>query len=94
MKTLKLTKVIVSTLVVVSALVLKPIGASAEWKQDNTGWWYTEGSSWSVGWKPINGKWYYFGQDGYMVHDTTINGYKIGSDGSWNEIEKISLRGL
>jgi hypothetical protein len=62
----KLTKVIFSTLVVVSVLVLKPIGVGAEWKQDNTGWWYTEGSSWSVGWKLIDGKWYYFGQDGYM----------------------------
>ena len=83
MKKLKLTKVIAGTLVVGLVLVLNPIGASAEWKQNNTGWWYTEGNSWSVGWKEIDGKYYYFGQDGYMVHDTTIDGCNIGSDGTW-----------
>ena len=83
MKKLKLTKVIASTLLVASVLALNPIGASASWKQDSIGWWNTEGSSWSVGWKEIDGKWYYFGQDGYMVHDTIIAGYKLGSDGAW-----------
>lgn len=84
MKELKLKKVIASSLLVVSVLALKPIGASAEWRKDSNGWWNTEGSSgWSVGWKEIAGKWYYFGQDGYMVHDTIIDGYSIGSDGAW-----------
>lgn len=83
MKKLKLTNIIAGTLVVGLALVLNPTGASAEWKQNNTGWWYTEGNSWSVGWKEIDGKLYYFGQDGYMVHDTTIDGCNIGSDGTW-----------
>ena len=83
MKKLKLTKVIASTLLVASVLALNPIGASASWKQDSIGWWNTDGSSWSVGWKEIDGKWYYFGQDGYMVHDATIAGYKLGSDGAW-----------
>lgn len=106
MKKLKLTKLIASTLVIVSALTLSPVGVSAEWRQDNKGWWYTEGSSWSVGWRLVDGKWYYFGQDGYMktgwlqdinkkwyylnsdgsmVHDTTVDGYTIGSDGAWNQ---------
>jgi hypothetical protein len=80
---LKLTKVIAGLLVVASVLALNPIGASAEWKQDSNGWWNTEGNSWSVGWRQIDGKWYYFGQDGYMVHDTVVNGYNIGSDGVW-----------
>ncbi|EHJ00422.1 cell wall binding repeat-containing protein [Clostridium sp. DL-VIII] len=80
---MKIIKLIVSSLLlVVSVLALNPIGTSAEWKKDSNGWWNTEGSSWSVGWKEIDGKWYYFGQDGYMVHDTTINGYIIGSDGA------------
>jgi len=86
MKKLKLIKVIASSLVVASVLVLNPIGASANWKQNSNGWWNTEGSSWSIGWKEIDEKWYYFGQDGYMVHDTTIDGYKLGSDGAWIEI--------
>lgn len=106
MKKLKLTKIIVNSILIVSALISNSIGASAEWKQDNIGWWYTEGSSWSVGWRLVDEKWYYFGEDGYMktgwlqdsngkwyylnsdgsmVHNTTIDGYIIGSDGSWNQ---------
>jgi len=66
MRRLKLTKTIASLLIVASILVLNPIGANAEWKQDSNGWWNTDGSSYSIGWKEIDGKWYYFGQDGYM----------------------------
>lgn len=66
MKRLKLTKVIASTLIVTSILALNPIGASAEWKSDSTGWWYTEGSSYATDFKKIDGNTYYFGQDGYM----------------------------
>ena len=89
MKKLKLTKVIASSLIVASVLALNPIGASAEWKQNYTGWWYTDGSSWATGWKLIDGNWYYFNSDGYMAHDTIIDGYKLGSDGAW--IQKIVL---
>ena len=66
MKKLKLTKVIASSLVVASISALNPIGASAAWKQDNTGWWYTEGQEYATGWKDINGEWYYFDNNGYM----------------------------
>jgi hypothetical protein len=83
MKKMKLRKIITCTLLVVSVLALNPIGASAEWKQDSTGWWNTEGSSWSVGWRNIEGKWYYFYSDGYMAHDTTVDGYYLNSSGEW-----------
>ena len=85
MKKLKLSKAIASSLVVASVLALNPIGASAEWKQDSNGWWNTEGSSWSVGWKCIDGKWYYFGQDGYMKTGWIkydVKSYYLNSDGS------------
>lgn len=106
MKKFKSTKLIASSLVLLSVLALNPIRASAEWKLDSNGWWNTEGNSWSVGWRLVDGKWYYFGEDGYMktgwlqdinekwyylnsdgsmAHDTTIEGYKIGSDGVWNQ---------
>lgn len=83
MKKIKITKLIASSLMVISVLGLNPIAASAQWKQSNTNWWYTEGSSWATGWREIDGKWYYFNSDGYMAHDTEINGFKLGSDGSW-----------
>lgn len=83
MKRMRLTKIIASSLMVASVLALNPIGASAEWRQDSTGWWYSEGSSWATGWRQLNGKWYYFNTSGYMAHDTVIGEYKIGSDGAW-----------
>jgi len=78
-----LYNVLVLALFTISVLVLNPIRASAEWKQNDTGWWYMDDSSWFIGWKEIDGKWYYFGQDGYMAHDTSVNGYNLGSDGAW-----------
>lgn len=34
-----------SSLAVTPVLALNPIVANAEWKQDSSGWWNTEGSS-------------------------------------------------
>jgi hypothetical protein len=82
---LKLTKVIASLLIAVSLMALNPMGASAEWIQDSTGWWYAEGSSYAIGWKLIDGKYYYFNNNGYMMHDTYIDKYRLGSDGAWVE---------
>ena len=76
MTELKLVKVIASSLVVASVLALNPIGASAEWKQDSHGWWNTEGSSWSVGWRLIDEKWYYFDKNGYMKTGWIYEGSK------------------
>ncbi|WP_242864723.1 hypothetical protein [Clostridium botulinum] len=53
MKRIRLKKIMASALIVTSILALKPIGASAEWKNDNTGWWYSEGNSYSVEWRLI-----------------------------------------
>lgn len=75
-------------LLIVGAL---PVGASAAWRQDNNGWWYSDWDSWYTGWKEIDGKWYYFNSNGYMAHDTTIDGYKLGSDGA--RVEKIYQAG-
>lgn len=83
MKNFKLIKVIASSLIAISILILNPIGANAQWKSDNIGWWYTEGNSWAEGWRKIDGKYYYFYSDGYMAKDTTIGGDKLGSDGAW-----------
>lgn len=84
MKKLKLTKVIVSTLIAASILALNPIGANAEWKNDSNGWWNTEGNSWSIGWRQIDGNWYYFDSDGYMAINKIIDGYYVNSSGAWS----------
>lgn len=83
MKNSKLKKVIASSLIAVSFLALNQIGASAEWRQNSTGWWYTEENSYATGWRLIDGKYYYFSDNGYMMHDTYIDGYELGSDGAW-----------
>lgn len=69
--------------IIAMTLSINPIVANAEWKSDKYGWWYTEGSSWATGWRNINGNWYYFYSNGYMAHDTTIEGYYLNSSGAW-----------
>lgn len=59
-------RMICSLLVVISITTIMPIRIYAKWKQNNVGWWYVEGNSYSTGWKQIDGLWYYFGNDGYM----------------------------
>ncbi|WP_315081524.1 cell wall-binding protein [uncultured Clostridium sp.] len=94
MKRIRLKKVMASALIVTSILALKPIGASAEWKNDNTGWWYSEGNSYSVGWRLIDGIWYYFYPNGYMAKDTTVDGSILNSNGAYDDetqSKKISV---
>lgn len=79
---IKLTKIITSSLIIASVLSLNPLGASASWRQNNTGWWYTTDNSYATGWMKIDGQWYYFYSNGYMAHDTIIDGFKLGSDGA------------
>lgn len=83
MKNVKLTKLIASLIVIGSVFTLNPIAASAEWKQDNSGWWYEDGSTWATGWKLLDGKWYYFNSNGYMEKNTAIDGCNLGGDGAW-----------
>lgn len=83
MKNIK--KIVAGSITILSLLAINPIGASAEWRQDSSGWWYAEGNSWATGWREIDGNWYYFCADGYMAHDVWMGNYYLNSDGSWNE---------
>lgn len=87
---IKLRKVIAYSLIAASILTIYPTSANASWKQNSTGWWYTTDNSFATGWKQIDGKWYYFYSDGYMAHDTTIDHYKLGSDGAWIVNENVA----
>lgn len=87
---LKLTKLLAGTLVIASILSLNPIAANAEWKQDNKGWWYTEGSSWARGWRVIDGSLYYFEGNGYMVNTSSNmffdKEYGLNSSGQFTNV--------
>ncbi|MBN7575631.1 MULTISPECIES: cell wall-binding protein [Clostridium] len=74
-------KAIALSMIATSIMLLNPVGAKASWKQDNIGWWYSEGNLWATGWRKVDGNWYYFYQNGYMAKDTQINGYRIYSNG-------------
>lgn len=81
-------KGLISLLVSLSLLIMAPVGANATttgWQGDNSsGWWYVDDSgNYVTGWKHINQKWYFFDEQGWMAHDTTINGYIIDSTGVW-----------
>lgn len=77
MKSLKLRKLVAAALTVAAVTAVSPVAASAAWKQDAKGWWNTEGSSWSIGWRQINGNWYHFDSTGYMS-----TGW-INDNGTW-----------
>ena len=75
---------------VISSFCIHEIEVNAEWKQDSNGWWYSENNSWYTRWQHINNQWYYFGQDGYMAHDTIIDSYYLNGDGIYlNPIKEI-----
>ena len=57
-------KRLLTSLLATAIIIGVPINAHAEWKKDNTGWWYTEGKSYAKGWREIDGKWYYFYSSG------------------------------
>lgn len=57
---------------------------SIGWLKLNNKWYYLEQSgAMKTGWIELSGKWYYLYSSGEMASSTTINGYKLGSDGAW-----------
>lgn len=47
----KLVFALLSALLVIG---IAPVSASAEWRSDSTGWWYSQGNSYAKGWNKIN----------------------------------------
>lgn len=57
---------------------------AGQWKLDSIGYWYEEdkGTYPTDSWRYIGEKWYYFDGQGYMVKDTWVGDYYVGSDGA------------
>ena len=56
------------------------------WKAINGKWYYFNyDGKMKTGWfKDIDGKYYYLNpSSGEMLHNTTVGGYKLGSNGAW-----------
>lgn len=54
------------------------------WINDGGTWYFlSDNGSMKTGWIQSGDKWYYLNNNGSMAHDTTINGYTVGSDGAW-----------
>ena len=67
---------------------------AGQWVSNTTGWWWqNDDGSWPANsWQWLDGnkdgvsECYYFGQNGYLlVNTTTPDGYKVNADGAWTE---------
>lgn len=68
-----------------ASIILSMTSFAAEWKQDNSGWWYQndDGSYPTNTWKEIDGKQYYFDNNGYILTNTTTpDGQKVDASGA------------
>ncbi|MFR8044153.1 MAG: hypothetical protein ACLU7E_18880 [Clostridium butyricum] len=83
-------KFISSLLSIMLVMGISPICASAEWRSNSHGWWYSKGNSWAIGWEKIGDNWYYFNKDGYMLSNIIIDGYVLGIDGVWIENDPVT----
>lgn len=53
-------------------------------KHENKWYYFSEEGIMFTGWHYIGSSWYYFSNNGIMAENTTIDGYKIGSNGAAN----------
>jgi SpoIID/LytB domain protein len=54
------------------------------WVKSGTKWYYLASSGiMQTGWVKVGTKWYYLYSSGVMAANTTIDGYRLGSDGAW-----------
>lgn len=73
---------------------------AGEWKQDSNGWWWqNDDGSYPVStWQWLDGnkdglsESYYFNEAGYLVTNTTIDGYTVNADGAWIVDEVVQTK--
>ena len=52
------------------------------WLKENGVWYYLDGSgAMKIGWYQVSGKWYYSYSSGALAVNTTVDGYRVNSDG-------------
>ncbi|WP_315079907.1 hypothetical protein [uncultured Clostridium sp.] len=92
----KIKKLLSALLILFSIVILNPVQANAAWKQDSTGWWYTEGNSYPQNeWRYINYKWYFFEYSGYLDQNAWMyDGYYLNMNGEWTETAKYLRRDI
>lgn len=82
------------------SLCLSFTAYAGEWKQDDNGWWWqnddgtypTNTWQWLDGNKDGISECYYFGNDGYLLVDTQIDGYIVDGNGAWVENGNIQTQ--
>lgn len=74
---------------------------AGQWNSNSVGWWWTDddGSNPAATWRWLDGnqdgifECYYFGNDGYMLADTTTpDGYTVNADGAWTVNGGVQLK--
>lgn len=87
-------KIAIVMLALILTAIAKPIPTSAAWIQNNQGWQYTEGESYSIGWDKIDGNWYYFDNNGIMetgwIYDNSIY-YYLSDSGPLDESKTTTV---
>jgi len=84
MKSNFIKRIIGLAIITTTILGFGSVGANAEWRNSNGEWSYYDGNGIKqTGWLLSNGKYYYLNTDGSMATNTTVGGYKLGSDGAW-----------
>jgi len=74
---------------------------AGEWKSDNNGWWYQndDGSYPANTWQWIDGNGdgvsesYYFNENGYLLTNSSKDGYTVNADGAWTVNGVVQTQG-
>ncbi len=80
---------------------MNQITFAGQWKSDNNGWWYQndDGSYPTNTWQWIDGNGdgisesYYFNENGYMLANSTKDGYTLNADGAWTVNGEVQTQG-
>lgn len=91
---------VLTTTALLSMLASSTVFAG-QWKSDNNGWWYQndDGSYPTNTWQWIDGnsdgvsESYYFNENGYMLANSTKDGYTVNADGAWTVNGVVQTQG-